>query len=104
MTTHTLLQIALRSAAVGYVSLLILFPLAAIAHQSFLGGIDHFIEDISTPQASSALLLTLEAAFLTTVINAIFGTLSAIVLVRYEFPGRWFLNALVDLPFAIPTL
>ena len=104
MTTHTLLQIALRSAAVGYVSLLILFPLAAIAHQSFIGGVDHFIEDISTPQASSALLLTLEAAFLTTVINAIFGTLSAIVLVRYEFPGRWFLNALVDLPFAIPTL
>lgn len=104
MTTHTLLQLALRSAAVGYVSLLILFPLAAIAHQSFIGGIDHFIEDISTPQASSALVLTLEAAFLTTVINALFGTLSAIVLVRYEFPGRWFLNALVDLPFAIPTL
>jgi sulfate transport system permease protein len=48
--------------------------------------------------------LTLEAAFITTVINALFGTLSAIVLVRYEFPGRWFLNALVDLPFAIPTL
>ena len=104
MTTHTLLQLALRSAAVGYVSLLILFPLAAIAHQSFIGGINHFIEDISTPQASSALVLTLEAAFLTTIINAIFGTLSAIVLVRYEFAGRWFLNALVDLPFAIPTL
>ena len=104
MTTHTLLQLALRSTAVGYVSLLILLPLAAIAHQSFVGGIAHFIQDINTPQASSALVLTLEAAFITTVINALFGTLSAIVLVRYEFPGRWFLNALVDLPFAIPTL
>ncbi|MBU6435768.1 MAG: molybdate ABC transporter permease subunit, partial [Nitrospirae bacterium] len=89
MTTHALLQLALRSAAVGYVSLLILFPLAAIAHQSFVGGIGHFIQDIATPQASSALALTLEAAFITTVINALFGTLSAIVLVRYEFPGRW---------------
>lgn len=104
MTTPRLLQLALRSAAVGYVALLILFPLVAIAHQSFTGGIDHFIQDISTPQASSALILTLEAALITTIINAIFGTLSAIVLVRYEFPCRWFLNALVDLPFAIPTL
>ncbi|MDH4097816.1 MAG: sulfate ABC transporter permease subunit CysT [Nitrospira sp.] len=104
MTPHKLLELSLRSAAIGYVSLLILLPLAAIAHQSFIGGIAHFIEDISSPQASSALILTLEAAFLTTVINAILGTLSAIVLVRYEFPGRWFLNALVDLPFAIPTL
>ncbi|MDH4187713.1 MAG: sulfate ABC transporter permease subunit CysT [Nitrospira sp.] len=104
MTTHTLPQLALRSAAVGYVTLLILLPLAAIAHQSFIGGIGHFLEDISTPQASSALILTLEAALITTIINGIFGTLSAIVLVRYEFPGRWFLNALVDLPFAIPTL
>lgn len=104
MTTHRLLQLSLRSAAVGYVALLILFPLMAIAHQSLVGGLDHFLQDISTPQASSALILTLEAAFITTVINALFGTLSAIVLVRYEFPGRWFLNALVDLPFAIPTL
>ena len=104
MTTHRLFQLALRSTAVGYIAALILFPLAAIAHQSFVGGIDHFLQDISTPQASSALALTLEAALITTAINALFGTLSAVVLVRYEFPGRWFLNALVDLPFAIPTL
>ena len=50
------------------------------------------------------LWLTIETAAIATVINAIFGTLSALVLVRYEFPGRWLLNALVDLPFAIPTL
>lgn len=104
MTIHTLFKLALRSAAVGYVLLLILLPLAAIAHQSFAAGVVRFVEDISTPQASAALVLTLEAAFIATVINAVFGTLSAIVLVRYHFPGRWFLNALVDLPFAIPTL
>lgn len=104
MTTDTLLKLALRSAAVGYVLLLILFPLGVIAHQSFVAGVARFIDDISAPQASAALVLTVEAAFLTTVINAVFGTLSAIVLVRHHFPGRWFLNALVDLPFAIPTL
>jgi sulfate transport system permease protein len=104
MTTHTLLQLALRSTAVGYVLLLILLPLAGIAHQSFIVGGVRFIEDISTPQASAALVLTVEAAFIATAINALFGTLSAVVLVRYQFPGRWFLNALVDLPFAIPTL
>lgn len=104
MTTHTLLQLALRSTAVGYVLLLILLPLAGIAHQSLIEGGLRFIEDISTPQASAALVLTVGAAFIATAINALFGTLSAVVLVRYQFPGRWFLNALVDLPFAIPTL
>lgn len=104
MTAHHLIKLALRSMAIGYVLLLILLPLAAIAHQSFVAGVGQFVTDIGTPQASAALVLTVEAALLTTIINALFGTLSAIVLVRYDFPGRWFLNALVDLPFAIPTL
>lgn len=104
MATHTLIALALRSTAVGYVLVLILLPLAAIAHHAFVDGLDRFFSDIGTPQAAAALSLTIQAAVLTTLINAVFGTLSAIVLVRYEFPGRWFLNALVDLPFAIPTL
>jgi sulfate transport system permease protein len=78
--------------------------LLGIGRQALAGGLGRFFADISTPQASAALWLTLETALLTTIINAVFGTLSALVLVRYEFPGRWFLNALVDLPFAIPTL
>jgi sulfate/thiosulfate transport system permease protein len=95
---------SLRLTAIGYVFLLILLPLLGIAQQSLAGGFGRFVADISTPQASAALWLTIETALLTTFINAVFGTLSAIVLVRYDFPGRWFLNALVDLPFAIPTL
>ena len=99
-----LLRLALRSAAVGYVLLLIFLPLAALAQQSVAAGWERLIQDISAPQAAAALWLTVETAAVTTAINALFGTLSAMVLVRYEFPGRWLLNALVDLPFAIPTL
>jgi sulfate transport system permease protein len=104
MTRHHLVKLALRATAVGYVFGLILLPLLVIGQQSLTGGPGQFLRDISHPQAAAAIWLTLQAAAVTTVINALFGTLSAFVLVRHEFPGRWFLNALVDLPFAIPTL
>lgn len=104
MNSHLLVRVALRSAAVGYVLLLIFLPLAALAQQSVAAGWDRFIQDVSAPQAAAALWLTVETAAIATAINAVFGTISALVLVRYEFPGRWLLNALVDLPFAIPTL
>jgi sulfate transport system permease protein len=104
MTQHGLIALALRVTAIGYVFGLILLPLLVIGQQSLSGGVSAFLEDIARPQAAAAIVLTLEAAMVTTVINAILGILSAVVLVRYEFPGRWFLNALVDLPFAIPTL
>ncbi|MGD9728781.1 MAG: sulfate ABC transporter permease subunit CysT [Nitrospiraceae bacterium] len=104
MIGHSLIATALRLTAIGYVFFLIVLPLLGIGQQSLAGGVGRFFDDISTPQASAALRLTIATALLTTLINALFGTLSAIVLVRYEFPGRWFLNALVDLPFAIPTL
>lgn len=104
MTARLLLGLALRSAAVGYVLVLVFLPLGALARQSVAAGLDRFLQDLAAPQAAAALWLTLETAAVATVINGILGTLSAIVLVRYEFPGRWLLNALVDLPFAIPTL
>lgn len=104
MTSHLLLRVALRSTAVGYVLVLIFLPLAALAQQSVAAGLDRFLQDLAAPQAAAALWLTVETAAIATIINGVLGTLSAIVLVRYEFPGRWLLNALVDLPFAIPTL
>ncbi len=104
MTSHILAKLALRSAAIGYVLCLVLLPLIVIGEQSLASGPARFLDDIRQPQAAVALILTVEAALVTTAINAVFGTLSAVVLVRYEFPARWFLNALVDLPFAIPTL
>ena len=104
MKPDTLAGLALRSAAVGYVLFLVLLPLLVIGKQSLAGGLASFLEDIRQPQAAAAIVLKLEMALVTTMINAVFGTLSALALVRYEFPGRWFLNAVVDLPFAIPTL
>lgn len=104
MKPDTLAGLALRSAAIGYVLCLVLLPLLVIGKQSLAGGLASFLEDIRQPQAAAAIVLTLEMALVTTMINAVFGTLSALALVRYEFPGRWFLNAVVDLPFAIPTL
>jgi sulfate transport system permease protein len=104
VNSPALIQLAVRSAVIGYVAFLILFPLLAIGAQAFTGGFAQMLDDIAQPQALSALTLTFEAAALATIINAFFGTLSAVVLVRYRFPGRGFFNALVDLPFAIPTL
>ncbi len=104
MNSRALTVLALRATAVGYVVCLILLPLVVLGHQAFLNGVGQFLDDITLPQAWSALVLTIEMALIATALNAVFGTLSAIVLVRYQFPGKWFLNSLVDLPFAIPTL
>ncbi len=104
MTSRTVIQLALRSAAVGYVVCLILLPLSALGREALIAGPGRLVEDVTRPQALAALMLTLEAAVVTTAIHAVFGTVSAVALVRYEFPGKWFLNALVDLPFAVPTL
>jgi sulfate/thiosulfate transport system permease protein len=99
-----LVQLAVRSAAIGYFLFLVVLPLVLIGKASLAGGLTSFLDDVRQPQAAAAVALTLEAALVTTAINSVFGTLAAFVLVRYDFPGRWFLNALVDLPFAIPTL
>lgn len=93
-----------QAAAWTYVTLLLLIPLAVIFQDGLEGGLGALWQSISTPIAWSALRLTLWTAALMAVINAIMGTLTAYVLVRYEFPGKALLNAVVDLPLAIPTL
>ena len=104
MLPRSLVKIALRTTSIGYVFALIVLPLAIIVQASFTNGLAGFLDDVSQPQAWAAVKLTVGAALLTTAINAVFGTMTAVTLVRYEFPGRWLLNSLVDLPFAIPTL
>lgn len=94
----------LRAAAISYLGLLLLVPLAAVAVDGLRAGLAGLWADITRPAAWAALTLTLWTAAVMTVINAIMGTLMAYVLVRYRFPGRALLNALIDLPFAIPTL
>ena len=95
---------AVQSAAWTYVILLLLIPLAVIFQDGLRGGLGALWHAISLPIAWSALRLTLWTSALMAIINAIMGTLTAYVLVRYQFPGKSLLNAIVDLPLAIPTL
>ena len=90
--------------AVLWLSLIVLLPLAAIAVESVGNGIGGFIDAIDAPAARAALLVTLGVSAVVTLVNAVMGTLIAWVLVRDEFPGKSVVNALIDLPFALPTI
>jgi sulfate/thiosulfate transport system permease protein len=90
--------------ATAYLSVLVLLPLAALVWQSAKGGRHGFWEAISTPEAVATMKLTLVASLLVAAINAVTGTLIAWVLVRDHFPGKALVNAVIDLPFALPTI
>ncbi|HJU86127.1 MAG TPA: sulfate ABC transporter permease subunit CysT [Gemmatimonadota bacterium] len=94
----------LRATAGLYLGLMIVLPLAAIAQHGLADGLSAFLDDVTQPLAIEALALTIGAAVVMTAVNAVMGTLTAYALVRYRFPGRALLDAIVDLPFAIPTL
>jgi sulfate/thiosulfate transport system permease protein len=93
-----------RGVVTGYLSLIVLIPLAAVVWRSTDGGIEGFLRAISNPQAFAALRLTLLASLVVVVINVVTGTLIAWVLVRDSFRGKGAVNALIDLPFALPTI
>ena len=90
--------------ALLYLTVMLILPLAAVITDGLSGGIGGLWNDVTRPAAWAALQLTLWTAAVMTVINTVMGILTAYVLVRYTFPGRSFLNALIDIPFAIPTL
>jgi sulfate transport system permease protein len=87
-----------------YLSLIVLIPLAAVVDTSVSEGVGSFIDSVTTPQAVAALKLTLWTSLVVTAVNAVAGTIIAWVLVRDEFPGKRILNAVIDLPFALPTI
>ena len=84
-------------------SLLVVLPFAMMAYTTTQMGLSGFWETISQPQVMAAIKLSLGMSFLAMLTNMVFGTLVAWVLVRYEFWGKSLINALVDLPFALPT-
>lgn len=94
----------LRGTAILYLLLVIAVPAAAIIWKGFMQGLGNFSEAMTSRGAWQAIWLTLILAAITAGINAVFGTMLAFILVRYEFRGRGALSAIVDLPFAIPTL
>jgi sulfate/thiosulfate transport system permease protein len=94
----------IRVVAISYLGLMVVLPLSAILTNGLRDGLAAFWNDITDPQAFAALKLTLLTAVIITIINAFMGTLTAYVLVRYRFPAQTLFNALIDMPFAIPTL
>jgi sulfate transport system permease protein len=93
-----------RGTTVAYLSLIVLIPLAAVVWSSAAGGAGGFLQAVSSPEAVAALRLTFEASLAVVAINVVSGTLIAWVLVRDSFRGKGAVNALIDLPFALPTI
>jgi sulfate transport system permease protein len=95
---------SLRFTVVIYLVVLIVVPVLVITVEGLRGGVDALVKAISKPQALSAIWLSVWTALVMAAINMVMGTLTAYVLIAYRFPGKRLLNALIDLPFAIPTL
>jgi sulfate transport system permease protein len=86
-----------------YLALLVLIPLSAIFLKTFTMSWDAFVSAVSSPRVMASYRLSFGAALIGAAINVVFGGIVAWVLVRYQFPGKRFIDALVDLPFALPT-
>jgi len=95
---------SIRSIALTYLTVMLVIPLLVILQDGLREGIGEFWHQVTLPTAWHALKLTLWTSVVMTLINTIMGTLTAFVLVRYEFPGKTILNGIIDLPLAIPTL
>ena len=86
-----------------YLSLIVLIPLSAAFVKTFTLSWDAFLAHVANPRVLASLRLSFGAALIAAALNAVFGLIVAWVLVRYPFPGRRVIDALVDLPFALPT-
>jgi len=86
-----------------YLSLIVLIPISAVAFKAASSGFDHFWEVVSAPRVVASYQLSFGLSLIAGFINAIFGLMLAWVLVRYNFLGKRLIDALVDLPFALPT-
>jgi sulfate transport system permease protein len=88
---------------VFYLCLIVLIPLSALLLKTFSLSWDQFWTAVTSPRVLASYRLTFGASFLAALVNVVFGLLVAWVLVRYSFPGKRIVDALVDLPFALPT-
>ena len=86
---------------VAYLSLIVLLPLSAVLFKTMSLGLGQFWDIISSPRVVASFKLSFGASLIAAAINAVFGLMLAWCLVRYRFPGRKLIDALVDLPFAL---
>ncbi len=94
----------IRGIVTGYLSLIVLLPLAAILWRSSADGTGSFWRAVSSPQVVAALQLSLLTSVIVVAINAVAGTVIAWVLARDSFRGKEIVDAVIDLPFALPTI
>src|SRR5262245_25324929 len=85
------------------ISLVVLLPLAALVLRTTSMTWDQFWSTVTSPQVLASYKLTFGASLIGATLNAVFGLIVAWTLVRYDFPGRRIVDAIVDLPFALPT-
>lgn len=97
-------RLLLRTLALGYLGLLLLLPVGVVFWRTFEPGLGAVVASVTTPAAISAFSLTLLAAAIAVPLNAVFGILTALALVRGRFRGKALLDALVDLPFAVSPI
>ncbi len=86
-----------------YLSLIVLIPVSALLFKTFSGGWEHFFKTITEPRVVASYYVSFGISFAAALVNGVFGVIAAWVLARYEFPGRKIFDAIVDLPFALPT-
>ncbi|MEJ7688658.1 MAG: sulfate ABC transporter permease subunit CysT, partial [Variovorax sp.] len=89
--------------SIFYLSLIVLIPLSALVFKTFTLSWEQFWVAVTSPRVMASYRLTFGASLFAAVVNLVFGLLVAWVLVRYKFPGKRIVDALVDLPFALPT-
>lgn len=86
-----------------YLSLIVLLPFSALIFKTVSGGWEHFFKTITEPRVVASFWVSFGLSGVAAALNGIFGVIIAYVLARYRFPGRRLIDALVDLPFALPT-
>jgi len=97
-------RLTLRFVALGYLVVLLLVPVGLVFYRTFEHGVGAVWDSITTPAAVSAFWLTIEIAAIAVPLNTILGIVTALVLVRGRFRGKWALEALIDLPFAVSPI
>ena len=99
--TPTPLTWALRLVAIGYVFLLVGWPVSMIVKHTFAHGFGTMADTLARPDVQHALLLSAQVTFWAVLINLVFGVTISILLVRFEFPGKRILSALIDIPLSV---
>jgi sulfate transport system permease protein len=94
-------KVGLRVTVLAYLTMLLVLPVAVVLWHTFHSGLGPVLHALGTPAAAHAFQITAVVTFYAVLANTLFGVLAAILLVRYRFPGKRVLNALIDLPLAV---